>query len=230
MDNSVKVYNVLGYEPGATESGLKVVRSVISNLVANANIRLADLLRPVLQAQNLAEDGAAPLECAAALGRMEPQAAASLGIPADQRFMINTEPYGADIKVPENLDEFAEMQGRMASDGIAVTFINTACSEAAPDFEKLSELIEGYGAVWDSTWILTTSLRQPIPKVFMEKIAQRKGGRPGGPAAKRLAVSEGLPCLVPIGESIVMTAQGEAVKVIQDRLVNIRRREGFTAL
>ena len=57
-------------------------------------------------------------------------------------------------------------------------------------------------------------------------IAGRGTGKPGGSAAKRLAVSEGYPYLVPIGDSIVLATKTEAFKIIYDRLKYLRRWEG----
>jgi hypothetical protein len=48
-----------------------------------------------------------------------------------------------------------------------------------------------------------------------------------GPAAKQLAVSLGSPCLVAIGDSIVIRTATEAAAVIYDRLKYVRKMEGI---
>jgi hypothetical protein len=226
MGINIKVLNVLAYEPQGMSAGLKIAKAVIDDIAFMFNVRLADLLRPELNALSLIPPAASPYDCAARAADLPAAVSAKLGIPEEQQLMINLRPYDRLGHLPGVLGEFADVYQELVPGGIAVTLLNTACSSAAPDFVRLAELLDQFPAMRDSTWIVTNSLRESVPKAFMAKITERRGGRPGGKAGKHLAVVEGLPHLVPIGDSIVMVAKKECQEVVLDRLKHLRKWNG----
>ncbi len=218
-------YNVLVYEPEGTQSGLKIAKAVLADVVARSNKVIEESVLPQFVRLGLIPEGTDLDEFAA--GSYDPDSSASqIAVPEENRFIVNTAPYQAIGKIPGVLGEFADMYDRLASGGIAVTFLNTAYESPVNDFSRLTELLDEFPAMLDSTLIVTASLRQPMPKGFKEKIAELKQGAPGGKGGRHLAVTEGRPCTVPIGDSIVLTAKDEAARVIFDRLQYLRRWEG----
>ncbi len=144
----------------------------------------------------------------------------------EKRFIVNTAPYEELGHIPGVLGEFADVYDKLAPGGIAVTFLNTAYESPANDFERLAELFDRFPAMCESAWVVTTSLRQPMPKSFKSKVNELRNGAPGGKGGKHLTVTEGLPSLVPIGDSIVITAMDEAASIVFERLQYLRKWEG----
>ena len=220
----VEVFRILAYEPQQVSPGLKILSGVIGHLAAAASVRLADLLRPELMRAGLAPLEASPSECAAKAADLPEGVAARLAVPEEQLFMVDSRPYEPPGRIPETLEEFARLHRELSSSGaIAVTVLNTACAAAAEDFRRLAATIDEFPAMVESTWVLTSSLREPVPAALMALVAKRRGGRPAGKAGKYLAVTEGLPHLVPIGESIALVAQKDCQEVILDRLKHLRK-------
>jgi hypothetical protein len=133
-------------------------------------------------------------------------------------------PYERLGRVPGVLGDFAKIYAELAPGGIPVTLFNTACPGPGNDYGRLAEIIGEFPAVYESTWVVTTSLREPMPEGFRALVERRAGAaNPAGAAARRLAVSTGSPCYVPIGDSIVIRAVGEAGAVVLDRLKFLRK-------
>ena len=149
---------------------------------------------------------------------------AQMTIPEEEQFVFNAAPYKDLDGVPGNPAEFARVHAEMASGGIAVTFFNTAGKGEPDDYQRLARIVEESQAIFDSTWVVTSSLRERIPEAFRALIARRAGGaNPAGSAARRLAITTGSPCYVPIGDSIVMRAADDASEVIHERLKFLRK-------
>ncbi len=226
MAFALKAYNVMLYEPEGVSPSLKIAGAVLSDLEARANSTIADLVLPELVAAGAVPAGISLEEFAAQAGELPEAAARKIKVPEESRFILNVGPYRRLGNIPGVLGEFAALYEVLAPGGIAVTFFNTACAAAPNDYERLAELLAEFPAVGESTWVVTTSLREPIPKPFKERITDRRGAPGGSGSGKRLAVSEGRPCLVPIGDSIVIRAKDEAVNVVHERLKYLRRWEG----
>ena len=225
MEFTLKSYNVLVYEPESTQPGLKIAKAVLEDVVNRSNELIAGTILPQFVKMGHVPAGTSLSEFAA--GSYELNGSESqVTLLEENRFIVNTAPYAAMGKIPGVLGEFADMYEQLAPDGIAVTFLNTAYESPVNDFQRLTELLDNFPAMRESTWVVTTSLRQPMPRPFKEKISELKQGAPGGKGGKHLAVTEGRPCTVPIGDSIVITAKDEAARVVYDRLQYLRRWEG----
>jgi len=227
MTLAIKTYNILAYEPQAVKPDLRIAGSILEDIEKRANGKFSQVVLPELVKLGLLTAGMSLRALAELTQDMPPAVAAKLTMLEEERFIINTRPYTQLGGVPSNLDDFADAYAQLAPQGIAVSFFNTACPGSTNDYERLAELIGQFPAVANSTWIVTNSLRDPIPKGFMDLVTERSAGRPGGAAAKQLAVSLGKAWLVPIGDSIVIRSFQEAAAVIYDRLKYIRKMEGI---
>jgi hypothetical protein len=224
MDFKISTYNVLVYEPEDTQPGLKIAKAVLDDVVLRANQMITDVVIPQFVKLGVVPEGTSLTEFASGPHQLN-GSAGQITVPQENRFIVNTAPYEQMGHIPGVLGEFADIYDQLAPEGIAATFMNTAYESPANDFERLAELLDQFPAMRDSTWVLTTSLRQPMPRSFKEKVAELRNGAPGGKGGKHLAVTEGRPCLVPIGDSIVITAMDGAAKVLYDRLQYLRQWE-----
>ncbi len=224
MSLVLKTFNVLLYEPRGIRAELRIAESVLTAVEGRASDAIRRSLVPEMVRLGLATEATGLLDIAARAGRVPPAVADNLPIPEDERFVLNATPYERLGGVPGVLGDFARAYSEMAGDGIAVTFLNTACSVAANDFARLAEVIDEFPAMYESTWVVTSSLREPLPENFRALVERRAGpANPAGGSARRLAVTTGSPCYVPIGDSIVMRAAGEAVATIHERLKFLRK-------
>jgi hypothetical protein len=163
-------------------------------------------------------------EFAARAHELPEPVAAKIAIPEEERFVLNMRPYERLGRVPGVLGDFAKVYEELAPGGIAATLFNTPAPGPAGDYERLAEIIGQFPAVYDSAWVVTTSLREPMPEGFRALVEKRAGaGSPASAAARRLTVSTGLPCYVPIGDSIVVRAVGDAAGLIHERLRFLRK-------
>ena len=227
MTLAIKTYNVLAYEPQGVKPDLRIAGSILDEIEKRANGKFTQVVMPELVRLGLLTAGMSLRAFAELSQDMPPPVAAKLTMPEEERFIINTRPYTQLGGVPSNLNEFADACAQLAPGGVAVSFFNTACPGPDNDYEQLAHLLDQFPAVGNSTWIVTNSLRDPIPKNFMDLVTERSAGRPGGAAAKQLAVSLGKAWLVPIGDSIVIRSFQEAAAVTYDRLKYIRKMEGI---
>lgn len=230
MAFSLKTYNVMFYEPEGIAPTLKIATAILSDLETRANSTITDIVIPELAKMGMVPENMPVEEFAARAVELPDPVAAKITIPEESRFVVNVRPYEQLGRIPGVLGDFSDMYEKLAPGGIAVTFFNTACTGPANDYGRLAELLDEFPAVRESTWVVTTSLREPIPRAFKERIAERKGGAAGGAGGgsggKRLAISAGLPCTVPIGDSIVLRAKDEALNVIHERLKYLRKWAG----
>lgn len=224
MPLAIATYNVMVYEPESVGPELRIGQGVLDALQAKANARLVGAVLPELSSLGLVPADAPAEDLAARSGEVPEDVAAKIEVPEGERFVVNTRPYAQMGGVPKTLDAFGEIYRALAPAGIEVAFFNTA--GGADDYEKLAGSLADYPAMAESTWVVTTSLRAPMPKSFMARVEERGGGRSGSAAERRLAVLEGRACFVPIGGSIVMVAQGQATQVIYERLKHLRRMHG----
>jgi hypothetical protein len=227
MTLAITPYNVLAFEPEAVKPMLRIAAAVLAEVEKRANARFTQGLLPELAKLGLVPPGMTVEEFAALSRQMPPAIAPKITLPEEERFIVNLKPYEELGGVPARLEAFAQAYARMAPAGVTVAFFNTACSGGTADYEALAAALDGYPALRSATWIVTTSLRESMPKSFMERIARQGGGKMSGPAAKQLAVSLGSPCLVAIGDSIVIRTATEAAAVIYDRLKYVRKMEGI---
>jgi len=132
---------------------------------------------------------------------------------------VNTQPYDRLGRIPGTAAEFLTVAAELAPGGIAVCLFNTACRGGVGEFNRLAGALPGLPAVFDATWLVTSSLRKPMAEQFRLLVEKRAGAaNPAGSAARRLAVTTGSPCYVPIGDSIVMRAAGEVSATILERI------------
>jgi hypothetical protein len=225
MDFAIRRFNVLLYEPESASPGVKIAGAVLDDLAARTNSMIGNQILPKCVELGLLPAGASLDDLVSASADFNGKAN-GLSLPPEARFVVNTRPYDKLGRIPGVLGEFAGVYAEMAPEGVAVTFLNTAYDSPMNDFERLAELLDEFPAMRDSTWVVTTSLRQPMPKAFKACVTERRNGAPGGGGGKRLAVTEGLPCMVPIGDSIVLVAKDEATGIIHERLGYLRKWGG----
>ena len=191
MTLAVKTYNLLAFEPQAVKAELRIAGSILEDIEKRANDKFSQVVLPELVKLGLLPANTSLEQFAALSHQMPTPIAQKVTIPEEERFIINMRPYEELGGVPSALGDFADLYAKLAPQGVAVSFFNTACPGPANDYERLAELIGQFPAMAGSTWIVTNSLRDPIPKGFMDLITERSAGRPGGAAAKQLAVSLG---------------------------------------
>jgi len=224
MSFAVCTYNVLAYEPEGVRPELRIAESVLAGVEAKANAPFTDVIMPGLVKLGLIPPGMSLEAFAARAHEIPGPVVEDLAVPEEQRFVLNMRPYERLGRVPGVLGDFARLYAELAPGGVAVTIFNTACPGPGNDYERLAELIGQFPAVYESAWVVTTALREPMPESFRALVEKRAGAaNPAGAAAKRLAVSTGSPCYVPIGDSIVVRAAGEAGALVFDRLKVLRK-------
>jgi hypothetical protein len=229
MALDIRVYNVLLYEPKDVKPTLKIAPMILTELEERANQRFTKTVIPALAKAGVIAADTSLEEFAAKSPELPPQVAAKIPIPEKEQFAVNAWAYREDSgapRIPEVLGDLAAMHEKLAPGGIQVTFFNTACPGPNNDYERLAEVVDEFGALTSSTWVATTSLREPIPKAFTAKLGERaEGAKLSGAAARELTVATGTPCLIPVGDSIVLRAKQDCLQVIYDRLVQIRSAE-----
>ena len=219
----LKTYNVLAYEPSSVRIELRVAKAVLAGVLDRANAPFTGVVIPELAKLGLIPADMTLEEFAARAHELPEPIAAKIAIPEEERFVVNAKPYQRLGHVPNILGDFARAYEELAADGIAVTFFNTACLSPRNDYERLAEIMDQFPAVAASAWVLTTSLREPMPESFRALVEKRAGaGSPDSAAAKPLTVSVGSPCYVPIGDSIVVRAVTDAATIIYERLKHLR--------
>jgi hypothetical protein len=225
----VKLYNVLFYEPKDTKTALKVATPILSAIEDRANARFTQVIIPELVRMGLINEQMPLAEFAAKARELPEPVVKKMGLPQREHFAFNVRPYEEAGGIPGTLEELAAMHQRLAPEGISVSFFNTAYTSEENDYAKLVDMIPELPALDRSTWIATTSLREPIPKVFKAKLSEKAGGgKLTGAGARRLTMLDGKPLLIPIGDSIVLRAKGECVDAVYDRLANCREQDYLT--
>jgi len=229
MALKIKKYNVLVYEPMNVADGLRIGESVLKDLDNRANAMCSDLIIRELVSSHIIGAKISIDELIKRAHEIPLPIAKKIeaAIPEEERFSINTAPYEKLGHMPCVLGELAEVYMQMVPEGIDVTFFNTAVPSGSPrnDYRRLAEIMHEFPAIYKSTWVITDSLRQPMPAEFFDLITERRGGIPNGKAEVSNAIISGSPCKIPLGDSMVLAAQANAVKVIYDRLKSIRRIE-----
>jgi hypothetical protein len=224
MSFFIETYNVLLYEPASVRAELRIAPSILAALENKANGMIQGAVLPELVKLGLVPARTSLLEFAAHAYQLPEPIAAKITMPEDERFVLNVAGYEQLGSVPGVLGDFAKLYAQMAPGGIAATFFNTARQGGLDDYQRLAEIMDSFPAVQASTWIVTNSLREPMSDAFRQLVEKRAGSAsPAGAAARRLAVTTGSPCYVPIGDSIVMRAAGEATAVILERLKFLRK-------
>lgn len=224
MSFFLQTYNVLLYEPACVRPEVRVAASVLASLEGRINSPIQGGVLPELVKLGLVPARTSLLEFAARAHQLPVPIAEKIPLPEDERFVVNVAPYERLGSVPAVLGDLARLHADMAPGGIAATFFNTACQGRLDDYQRLAEIMDSFPAVQASTWIVTDSLREPMPTAFRELVRRRASTtNPAGAAAKRLAIAVGSPCFVPIGDSIVMRAATEAAAVIHERLKFLRK-------
>jgi hypothetical protein len=220
----LKTYNVLFYEPECIRPELRIAKAVLATVESQANSMFRRAIMPELARLGRIPGQMSLAEFAAGAHELIEPLAAKMSIPEEEQFVFNSAPYKGLGGVPGNPAEFARAHAAMTSGSIAVTFFNTAGKGEPDDYQRLARIVGESQAIFDSTWVVTSSLRERIPEAFRALIARRAGGaNPAGSAARRLAITTGSPCYVPIGDSIVMRAADDASEVIHERLKFLRK-------
>jgi hypothetical protein len=224
MSLKLKTFNVLFYEPGCVRSELRIAQGILKAVEAKCNGAFQSVIMPEMVRMGVIPgDMDLPGFADQALELPE-QLIAKMEIPTEEQFIFNVAPYERLGGVPRDPIDFARIHDELAPQGIAVTFFNTACKGEPHDYARLATFIGESKAIFDSTWVVTSSLREPMPEPFRALIERRAGaGNPASSAAKRLAVTTGSPCYVPIGDSIVLRTAGEATELICERLKFLRK-------
>ena len=221
---ALKTYNVLFYEPECIRPELRIAKAVLATVESQANSMFRRAIMPELARLGRIPGQMSLAEFASGARELIEPLAAKMSIPEEEQFVLNLAPYKCLGGVPGNPDDFARVCAEMASGGIALTFFNTAGQGEPDEYRRLARIIGDSQAIFDSTWVVTSSLRERIPEAFRTLIAKRAGGaNPAGSAARRLAIATGSPCYVPIGDSIVMRAAEEATEIIHERLKFLRK-------
>jgi hypothetical protein len=219
----LKTYNVLAYEPKTVRLELKVAKSVLASVLDRANAPFTDVVIPELAKLGLISEHMTLGEFAERAHELPDAIAEKIVIPEEERFVVTATPYQRLGHVPNILGDFDRVYQELAAGGIAVTFFNTACLGPRNDYERLAEIMDQFPAVAASAWVVTTSLREPMPESFRALIERRAGATgPDSAAARRLAISIGSPCYVPIGDSIVIRAVTDAATIAYERLKYLR--------
>jgi hypothetical protein len=224
MTLTIRTFNLLLFEPASVRPELRIAQSVLTAVESKANALFQDGLLPELVRLGLIPPRTGLAEFAAHAHELPALIAGKVAVPEDERFIVNVAPYERLGGVPGILGDFANLYAEMAPQGIAVVIFNTACRGAPAEYARLAEVMDSFPALRESTWLVTSSLREPMPEAFRALIERRAGAaNPAGAAARRLAVTTGSPCYIPIGDSIVLRAAGEAAAIVHDRLKFLRK-------
>ncbi len=222
MKLKIRRYNVLAFEPEGINSGLRIAKGVIDGLGEKARIFREGMI-PMLAEQNYIPKNMT-LEDFAGISHEVPEDIME-SIPEDERFFVPTATYKLR-GVPGTIDSLKDMYDLMADEGIEAFLLNTASNlpSARDDLLNIARNAEReMPLLRDALWVVTDSIREPMPKELFDMLLAKRNGRPNGSASKALARTEGLPYKAPIGESMVMSTITDATKVIYDRLKYLRK-------
>jgi len=222
MSLKIDMYGVLFFEPEAIHPGLRIAGAVLCDLERKINSRYEDIIIPGLAGQGLLPSHMSVGEFAARAHEVPDPIVKGLGIPTEHQFVVRVRPYELMQGIPSTLDAFERMYGELARSGIQAAFFNTAGMDAHADYVELARRMDEFPALNDATWVVTTSLREPMPNEFYKKAMAREPDGGEGRARDRGAATS-LSCFVPIGDSIVMKAKDDAVNLIHDRLQRLKR-------
>lgn len=222
MALALKLFNVALYEPAGIKPALRIADSILSDLEAKVNAPLRGALVPELVRLGLMPRGASLEDYAAGGPEVPDEAAQKAGLAEEGLFAVNAAVYKAVGGIPASVGRFTELCARLSPRGVQIVFLNTAGQSSAEERDQLVKLLEGTPALYDSTWVVTDSLRDPIPAELRALVEKRlQGASPS--VAKRTAATVGCPFVVPIGDSIVMRAEGESVAFMLARLKHLRK-------
>lgn len=225
MSFELKTYNVLLFEPESVPAGLRLAADLLAGLEQRANDRIEHAVVPELAGMGLVPEHMPPAEFAARSHELPGPVAEKIEIPHEEQFVVDTRPYEVLGRVPRSLADFGQLYEALAPAGVAVAFFNTACADGGPEYADLAEALPAFPALAAATWIATTSLRHPAHPAFLAHVDTLAEGPAAGQTARRRMLREGRPYLLPLGESIVMRAQKEAIELAWERLRNIRQAD-----
>lgn len=222
MKLKIRRYNVLAFEPEGIDSGLKIATGVLDKMNQKARIFREGLI-PMLAEQKYIPGGMT-LEDFAGISHEAPENIMS-AFPEDELFFVPTSTYRLR-GVPGTISALRDMYEFIGNEGVEVFLLNTASKlpSVRNDLEYIAKHAEkDMPLLKDATWVVTNSLREPMPKELSDLLLAKRDGRPNGASSRGFTKMYGLPYKVPLGESMVMSTISEAADVVYERLKYLRK-------